>query len=730
MLQELSNRGASARPVIGFDKQRGSFGEWLSDPQAGPRIFSVSGMGGIGKTTLLLELAQLAKAASVLTLWLDGQSECATSGDFLLSLEMMLESEYGRKRSPDQPLLTYIAGELSRQRTVLLVDNCEGIGRLEGWLFSRFLPRLDGACILVVFASRTGLSAKWRANPYWGPRLEPIPLRLFTREEVLQYLSGSGLEPDMRMDIAQKTDGYPLLLALTTDLIIRSREEQGARNQAGSLREIPALLSVDLLKEAASPDLYPALTALSLVPAADQRLLELLLEHPVNDFNYYALSELSFVRATSQGLSMHHVASRLLREDYAQRSPQLFQAARGRALELLAERFHEVDKRQQMRIAAHVLEVYREFLPAVHAYAHFSSTLRLSEPEPFQPEDLPTMHRFMAASVSAADWQSELVKPEDYHLLLEDISRCCPDGICVVRDATGEPLGFVAGLWLHDRTLRLFERYAPGWEAVLGEEADKFRGLPPEGADTLFVLLAAVDVTQTIYQPEELGALLMQQWLVYMTSGLRGMLVTADPQLNTLLPLLGFQRRASAPSLNDNILFGADGARDGSAPWTKWELDFRQTSFDAWIQQVIRKTGGNKVGDNNNAGEGTAPEPALTSLNPTVASPAVHLDEQEMKQVLRHLFDDAALEKLSAVRALAQRGVNIGELIERILMERPPEHPLTEMEQQLLRESYVQRRRNKNQLAEAYHMSRPTFYRHSRTAIRHLIAAVKRLTDS
>ena len=38
-----------------------------------------------------------------------------------------------------------------------------------------------------------------------------------------------------------------------------------------------------------------------------------------------------------------------------------------------------------------------------------------------------------------------------------------------------------------------------------GEEVSSLHRLPPEAADTIFVLLSAVNSEQSLYRPEELG---------------------------------------------------------------------------------------------------------------------------------------------------------------------------------------------------------------------------------
>lgn len=68
--------------IIGLDREMMSFTDWLADPRAQTSIFSISGIGGIGKTTLLLQMARKARQSTVRSLWLEGQGGLTTSGAF------------------------------------------------------------------------------------------------------------------------------------------------------------------------------------------------------------------------------------------------------------------------------------------------------------------------------------------------------------------------------------------------------------------------------------------------------------------------------------------------------------------------------------------------------------------------------------------------------------------------------------------------------------------------
>ena len=84
----------------------------------------------------------------------------------------------------------------------------------------------------------------------------------------------------------------------------------------------------------------------------------------------------------------------MLRDDFTRRNPEQFESVRHQVFVLLAERFHSVDQRMQMHLSAHILELYREFLPSAHAYANFSSSLKPGEHKPFEQEDLPYLRAF------------------------------------------------------------------------------------------------------------------------------------------------------------------------------------------------------------------------------------------------------------------------------------------------------------------------------------------------
>ncbi|CAM3550752.1 MULTISPECIES: bacterio-opsin activator [Saccharibacillus] len=671
--------------IVGFDRELAALSEWLDLPCSPARIFSISGIGGIGKTTLLTAMAAEAKRRAAVTLWMDGQIGLHHPRAFLSHLQMSLETEYGRTNAANLPPLAHVVSELARQRTVVLIDNVERIDQLGSWLLSSLLPRLAAGELLLIVASRTGLPLHWHTDPAWGSRIASFPLKLLSRRDVQRYVRSTGLPPLVQQEIVRKTEGHPLLLALTVDMMRRrgqEREQQAHR--------LPRILSAEMLKEASAPRLYEALQLLSLLPAADQTLLNELLDPPLSVADYMALAALSCVRSEADGLALHGLAAGILREDYKKRDPGRYHSMRSEVLERLAERYPSANRLLQMRIAAHTLELYREQLPAAHPYADFSS-LRQREPERetvYRSEDLPELQRLLAVSLARSDWQSELVASGRHALLLNDIAGEAPESIRVIRQEDGRPLAFCAGLRLHRQTLSLLDPHASEDAALLDTAFSASRDLPPEAADTLCILLAAVDVEQSLYGPEELGGILFRSLALEAMNGLRMLVPTADLQLNALLPGMGFEEIPIAPSSNDR------------AGLHLWELDFRQATFEVWIRRILRQ---------NTRTSGAPDRPGFPALS-----------REETRHLLEHLYEDAALEELASLQKIGCTGAKAREWVLHFLEEGSAPSPLTDAEQHILRESYVRRSYRKSELAESLHMSRATFYRHLQRAFEHL----------
>ncbi|OFW77920.1 MAG: hypothetical protein A2201_08800 [Alicyclobacillus sp. RIFOXYA1_FULL_53_8] len=707
--------------LIGRNEEMRHFSAWLSQAEAPTQLWSVSGIGGIGKTTMLIEMATLARTSSAVVLWLDGKTDTLLPSSFLSNLEMVLQTEYGIHRDDATPLMAHVLQQLSGTRTVLIVDNFEYIDLVEEWLLSSFLPRIANREVLLVFGNRSGLPIKWRTNPHWQRRLKTWQLGMFAREEVRQYLRPFGASEEQVEMVLRKTDGHPLAVALAVESL---QHDDGIQAFA---EQIPHVISREMLREVTSSSLQAALQVLCMFQIANLAALEPFLDALPAPTLYQELSKLSFVRTTSAGIAVHDVIGRMLREDLRQRDPNAFYALRYRVMKTLAEQFVSAHQQGQIRITAHILNLYREHLPTEHEYAKFSLAPQARPYQPFHADDLPALHRMISLSVVQANWQSELVSPERYHDLLDEIALACPEGIFIVRDQTGQPLAFTAGLWLHEKTVPLINNYAPLLlQDALREEEHAIRRLPHEWMDSMCVLLALVDIEHRTYNPFELAALLFQAWFSHITVGARGIVVSGDAVLNSLLNQYGFRQRQHLRSSNASM-----------SALTVWEIDFRNAKFSAWIEDILVQMDPAKRRSGETSLISAQAVPATTAITQTgslkataqVVAATVACPATDMENTLKHFYDIQFLETTCWVKQRGISGIDLRRQIESMLTEHPARHPLSKIEQEILFEMYLRKEETRSSLAERLNMSRATFYRHAQRALLHLHQVLVNLAE-
>lgn len=693
--------------------------EWLKTHPVNTQILCVAGIAGIGKTTLMMDMASRAREARARVLWLDCRTNARLPVDFLTSLDVALQMEYGVFRDPDTPLLSHIANVLSNQKSLLFMDNCEEIDLIESWLLSSFLPRLDPHDILLVIASRSGLPVKWLTNPDWRSRIDTFQLDVFSEQELRAYLQPYALSNQNVERIAQQTKGHPLSVALAVESIqLRDRDASGVADL------ISGVISAEVLKEVTNASLHDALQALSFLPIANQTELAKLTQRPLQLSEYHALARLSFINSSPRGLSLHEVVKQLLRQDLQQRDPATCVKLCKDTIRLLAEQYPSVHSAEQVQIASHVLQLYLWLMPTRHSYADFSSHPKIGPHQPFRNDDLPRLHRFLEDSLQAGTWQCELIAKGQHHTLLDALAEHCPEGIRVVRSETGIPLCFSASLWLHEDTWPVLDTYTTAKVSdALREEETDLRRLPREFMDSILVLLTAVDIHHPIYQPEELGVLSFEDWFTFLGVGSRSIVISGDPLLNSLLLMFGCQELRYVDHSPNKLLVS--------------QLDFRNAKFPLWVQSMLQELDEQNSAITIQFSEG-GPE-NLAGHNPenrgdSVVNQGVSDNEgtlkqisvQDMEKMLRSLQDSGALEQTRCAQQLELSGLELQHRIQSLLTMETPAFPLTSLYQAILRESFLVDDVGKALLAERFHMSRTTFYRHSRRAMAQLAQAFMR----
>lgn len=135
MNDTLQHRLDAARheQFVGRADHLSRFREVLLAPELPVHVVYVCGPGGIGKTALLREFAEVARSAGVPALVVDGRDIEPAPEAFRSAVERGFQGAEGRR--------------------ALVVDTYEALRALDGWLRRTLLPEAD-ADLLIVLAER------------------------------------------------------------------------------------------------------------------------------------------------------------------------------------------------------------------------------------------------------------------------------------------------------------------------------------------------------------------------------------------------------------------------------------------------------------------------------------------------------------------------------------------------------------------------------------------------
>jgi hypothetical protein len=274
------------------------------------RVLFVHGPGGMGKTTLLLEMRARASAAGWPTVLLDG-SEIDPSPDGFRQA-----AEAAGTVHADQDART----DTSRSGTVLLVDGYEQLGAIDGWLRQEFVPSLQAEDV-VVLAGREPPAAAWRTDPGWRQVVAVHPLGHLDEIDSADLLARAGVAAPDRQRLLKLGRGHPLALALLAD------SAQGG-NVPDSLADVPDLISVlleSLLRDAPSEAHMAGLATAARAWLTTEDLLRKTVGTDAAEV-WGWLRRRPFVVCRRGGLTPHDVTRDVLEAEFERRSPERYRA--------------------------------------------------------------------------------------------------------------------------------------------------------------------------------------------------------------------------------------------------------------------------------------------------------------------------------------------------------------------------------------------------------------------
>lgn len=431
MTQRLADRlvAARRRRFVGRSAELASWKAALEADTPRYLLFYIFGPGGIGKTTLLGEMANVCQQAGVTAHLVDARPIEPAPEPFTQALGQALGLPAGRS----------VFDALAQGRHALLLDTCERLEPLEAWLRDTFLPQLPEG-VLVVMAGQRPLAPAWRADPGWQDLIHVVPLRNLSPDEGRAFLASHGLPDDQMPTVLGFTHGHPLALSLVTDVY---NQRGGQSFQPDASPDIVRALLERFIQKVPGPAHRAALEACSLVRALTESLLATMLGTADAHDLFEWLRGLSFIESGVDGLFAHDLARDTLGRDLRWRHPDWYAELHKRARQHYVTRLQQSSGLAQQQALFDLIYLHRDN-GVVKSMFEWSGGGQLRA-EPIAPQDRVAVHAMVAQAESeaSADWVDFWIDRQ-------------PTGSTVVRDAAGAVVGFMQGISLevaapHDR---------------------------------------------------------------------------------------------------------------------------------------------------------------------------------------------------------------------------------------------------------------------------------------
>lgn len=527
---------ARRRALIGRDDELDRAAEFLDDTSSAV-VLHVHGPGGVGKTTLL-------RAVEDLALERDRTTRRIDLAELAVTRESVVEAVVGE---PAADLETLPGG------TVVLIDHAEQLGVLETWVWRTLLPSVPEDCRVVV-ASRRPPPPDVR-EPGWSDLLRVIALRNLPPDQSARLLRSCGV-PDAAdvTSLVRVTHGHPLALVIAADEYAARVRDDGPAPEASALLDHPdaaARLLGSFVDDVAEPLQRQALHVIGHARRVDRAMLMAVLE--VGESGADDLLEWLRVRPYAQshpdGLSVHDVVRDALDRDLRWRDRDAFATLHRGIRSVILDRMARSHGGDHARAVADLLFLHRGNPDAQDLYG-FDDLLALTHRRA-RPEDRDDV----IASFRRADGPeraSHVAAWFDAH----------PEMFRVMEDGAGEHAGAVAGL-----RLDLVE--VTGDPLVSAVRSELARRRPAGTGEPTLLNLVADPRTPDLLGgfSDQMAAISLREW----TLPQLGWVVVASTRAATWRPLweyIGFEELGEHRD-RDHVVgfFGRDFARSDYASW-------------------------------------------------------------------------------------------------------------------------------------------------------------------
>ncbi|TAL24705.1 MAG: hypothetical protein EPO01_05025 [Aquabacterium sp.] len=412
----LADRLAAARRArfIGRREELAAFARMLEPGHHAPVMF-VRGPGGIGKTTLLREFAELAEARGRIVVTLDGRNVEPIPERF------------------EQGFLDALGGldDTVPDGLVLLVDTFEAVAPLEHWLRDQFLPRLPADAV-VVLAGRTAADTRWRSDPGWAELATQRVLAHLSPDEACAYLDARGVPHEQRRRAVELAHGHPLALSLLADALRASRTQ--VLDSPGERLPLMRTLLERYAEDMPTPEHRTAFGTLILARSTSESLLADLVSPQQAEGLYDWLRRLPFVEEGPHGLLPHDLVREAFEADWTARDAPRVEAVRNGIIRHLNARIHRLGDDERYRFTRDWMFLLRKH-PMVGPFFDWSAdfdVLYCDELREGDEEALVALTADLLGVQNAAiarHWVRR--QPEAVHITRDQEGRLCGYGLSV-----------------------------------------------------------------------------------------------------------------------------------------------------------------------------------------------------------------------------------------------------------------------------------------------------------
>jgi hypothetical protein len=259
------------RIFVGRHREMDILKRWVVTSRPASTVYAVSGIGGVGKSSLLAHFYQYSSTCGIPNLWIDGRACVRTPQGFLDHLA----SAWKFSGLPDTRYASLnhaFATVLQKQNVVVTIDNFDALSAISEWLLHVWLESLPDQNLMLIMAARTFSIPTGPGEWVAGKRWKSLPLELLSASEAMEFVAQvlPAAPSSMQQQLVQTTGGLPLALTLALESVHSKTptSEMFSASLSGEERWYHTLIG-QWLREVSDEGVQSAIEALSLLESAD-----------------------------------------------------------------------------------------------------------------------------------------------------------------------------------------------------------------------------------------------------------------------------------------------------------------------------------------------------------------------------------------------------------------------------------------------------------------------------